>query len=86
MVKFFRFDHIWIQNQDKVIFFLSKNISKFLLLPLPSGLCMFPLDFMLERDLKNIFYRQCDIELYRSGPRFLYYLLNINMHMESFSL
>ena len=63
MVKFFRFNHEFITN-DKVTFFLRKNNSKFFPLPSPSKACALPLDFALERDPKNIFYYQRDVENY----------------------
>ena len=33
-------------------------------LPSPSKTCVLPFDFTLERDQKNIFYYQCDVENY----------------------
>ena len=43
-------------------------------LPSPSETCVPPLNFVLERerDPKNIFYYQRDVELYRSRPYFLF--------------
>ena len=37
-------------------------MSKFFPLPLPSKTCALPFDFALERDPKNIFYYQRDVE------------------------
>ena len=55
MVKFFRFDLFEFINHDKVTFF-----------PLPSPIktCALPFDFTLERDPKNIFNSQSDVENY----------------------
>ena len=44
--------------------FLSKNISKFFPLPSASKTCALPFNFALERDPKNVFYYQCDLENY----------------------
>ena len=33
-------------------------------LPSPGKTCVLPIDFALERDPKNIFYYQCDVENY----------------------
>ena len=44
--------------------FLSKSNYKFFALPLPSEVCAFPFDFVLERDPKNIFYYHRELENY----------------------
>ena len=44
--------------------FLSKNMANFFCLPSPSKTGAFPFDFTLERDPKNIFYCQYDVENY----------------------
>ena len=41
---------------------------------------MLPFYFALERDPKNIFYYQRDIELYGLGPQFLYHLIEMNTY------
>ena len=46
--------------------FVSKNMSKFFLLPPPSKTCALPFDFALERDPKNIFYYQRDLYVIRT--------------------
>ena len=55
------------------LLFLSKNLSKFFPLPSPSKTCALPFDFTLERDPKNIFYYQPDVESYMD--QFLDFLL-----------
>ena len=42
--------------------FLNKNMSKFFPLPSSSRTCACPFDFVLERNPKNIFYCQRDVE------------------------
>ena len=77
MIKFFWFDHIWIHKSIWSYLFLSNNISKFLPLPSPSGSCALPFDFVLERDPKNIFYREFDLESCTDLVLdFLYHLIN----------
>ena len=39
-------------------------MSKSLPLPSPNKTCALPFDFTLEKDTKNIFYYQCDVENY----------------------
>ena len=39
-------------------------MSKFFPLPLPSKTCVLPFNFALERDPKNIFYYEHDVENY----------------------
>ena len=56
-VKFFRFSYILNY------LFLSKSISNFPI-PSPSEIYALPLDFVLGRDPKNIFYYQRDVENY----------------------
>ena len=51
-------------NQDKVTFFLARISPNFSSLPLPNETCVLPFNLMLERDPKNIFYYQLDIENY----------------------
>ena len=53
--------------------FLRKNNSKFFRLPLPSETCIFPFEFVLKRDLKNIFYYQHDVENYMDLVDFLWF-------------
>ena len=67
--------------------FLSKNMSKFFHLPSPSKPCALPFNFMLERDPKNIFYHQRDIENYKDQVlNFLLFDRHENIHTESSSL
>ena len=40
------------------------QLSNFLPLPSPNKTCVLPFDFALERDPKNIFYYQRDVENY----------------------
>ena len=53
----------------KLSFSHQEHVQIFPLLS-PSKTCALPFDFALERDLENIFYYQCDVELYGPGPQF----------------
>ena len=62
-------------------------MSIFFCLPLPSKACVLPLDFTIERDPKNIFYYQCDIENYTDQVlNFLLFDRHEYMHTESSDL
>ena len=87
MVKFSGLTISEFINQYKVTFFSAKNISKFLPVPSPNGSCVLPFDFVLERVPKNISYGECDIECFLILVlNFLYHLINMNIHIESFGL
>ena len=47
----------------KLPFSQQENVQIFPL-PLPSKTCVLPFDLAFERDPKNIFYYQCDVENY----------------------
>ena len=56
-------------------------------LPSPSKTCVLPFNFMLERDLKNIFYYQHDVENYTGQVlNFLLFDRHEYTHTESSSL
>ena len=59
VVKFFRFDHIWIQKSRQNYLPLCKNMWI-----MPSGSWALPFDFVLGRDPENIYYYQYDVESY----------------------
>ena len=50
-------------NHDKVTFSLARTSPNFPY-PSPSKTCALPFNFTLERDPKNIFYYQRDVEIY----------------------
>ena len=58
-------------NQDKVTFFSARTFPIFTHFPRQVDHTRFPsISFLLERDPKNIFYYQCDVESYTDpGPR-----------------
>ena len=59
-------------------------MSKFFPLPSPSTACVLSFDFALERDLKNIFYYQHDIENYTDQVlNFLLFDRHEYIHTES---
>ena len=67
--------------------FLSKNMSKFFPLPLPGKTCALPFNFALERDPKNIFYYQRDVENYTDQVlNFLLFDRHEYIHTESSGL
>ena len=69
------------------LLFLSKNLSKFFPLPSPGKTCALPFDFTLERDPKNIFYYQPDVESYMDQfLDFLLFDINEYTHTESSDL
>ena len=62
-------------------------MSKFSPLPLPSKTCALPFDFALEREPKNIFYYQHDIENYMDQVlNFLLFDRHEYIHTESSGL
>ena len=65
-------------NHYKVTF--SWNMSKFFPLPSPSKTCALPFDFALERDPKNLFYYQRDVENYTDQVLRFYYLIEMNIY------
>ena len=71
----------------KLLFSQQEHVQIFPL-PLPSKTCALPFDSTLERDLKNIYYHQRDVENYTD--QFLNFLLlddrHEYMHMESSGL
>ena len=85
LFRFFRFD----LNSLIIIKlpFSQQEHIQVLPLPLPSKTCALPFDFTLERDLKNIFYYQHDIENYIDQVlNFLLFDGHEYIHTESFSL
>ena len=59
MAKFFRFDHTSIHYE---LPFSQQEHVQISPLPSPSKTCALPFDSALERDPKNIFYYQHDVE------------------------
>ena len=55
-------------------------MSKFLPLPSPSKTCALPFDFALERDPKNVFYYQGDVENYTDQVLNFLYLIDMNIY------
>ena len=70
----------------KLPFSQQKHVQIFPL-PLPTKTCALPFDFALERDPKNIFYYQCDIENYTDQVlNFLVFDRHEYIHTESSDL
>ena len=61
-------------------------MSKFFPLGSPSKTCALAFDFALERDTKNVFYYQRDVENYGPGPQFLWFDRHKYIHTESSGL
>ena len=62
-------------------------MSQFLQLPLPSKTCVLLFDFALERDPKNIFYYQRDVQNYTDQVlNFLLFDRHDYIHTESSGL
>ena len=73
-------------NHDTVTFFQQEHVQIFPL-PSPSKTCTLPFDFVLERDPKNIFYYQRDVENYRDQVlNFLLFDRHEYKHTESSGL
>ena len=84
MAKFFRFDHTSIHYE---LPFSQQEHVQISPLPSPSKTCALPFDSALERDPKNIFYYQHDVENYMDQVlNFLVYDRHGFIHTESSSL
>ena len=55
-------------------------MSKFFPCLSPSKTCGLPFEFVLERDPKNIFYYQRDVEIMRTSSSIFYYLIDMDIH------
>ena len=67
--------------------FSQQEFSKFLPVPSPSKTCALPFNFALERDPKNIFYYQHDVENYMDQVlNILLFDRHEYIHTESFGL
>ena len=87
MVKFSGLTIFEFFNHDKVTFFSERTFPDFSPLLSPSKTCSLPFDFALERDSKNIFYCQCDVE--NCTDQVLNFLLHDRqeyIHTKSFGL
>ena len=67
--------------------FSQQEHIQIFLLPSPGKTCALPFDFTLERDPKNIFYYQCDVENYTDQVlKFLLFDRYEYIHTESSGL